>query len=71
MVSFKSVKLKIFSLLSNFIKIIIFKIFFILVFYKLSYSFIFETIIAGNYPLIGTYEAKFVDLNFLNKDKLI
>lgn len=68
MVSFKSVKLSIKIFLSNFVKIIILKFFFILVFYKLSYSFIFETIIAGNYPLIGTYEAKFVDLNFLNKD---
>jgi diguanylate cyclase (GGDEF)-like protein len=32
------------------------------------FCFTFETIISGNYPLIGTYEAKFVGLNFLNKD---
>jgi diguanylate cyclase (GGDEF)-like protein len=45
---------------------------FIILFFFINLSnvfcFTFETIISGNYPLIGTYEAKFVGLNFLNKD---
>jgi diguanylate cyclase (GGDEF)-like protein len=52
----------------RFISIVLF-VFFIFILFKIKvYSFIFETIIAGNYPMIGSYEAKFVDLNFLNKD---
>jgi diguanylate cyclase (GGDEF)-like protein len=45
---------------------------FIILFFLINssnvYGFTFETVISGNYPLIGTYEAKFVGLNFLNKD---
>jgi diguanylate cyclase (GGDEF)-like protein len=63
-----------------FFRYFIFKIFrgslmlniFIILFFLINsskvYGFTFETVVSGNYPLIGTYEAKFVGLNFLNED---
>jgi diguanylate cyclase (GGDEF)-like protein len=65
MISFRYFIFKIFRriLMLNIFIILFFLINFINVF-----CFTFETVISGNYPLIGTYEAKFVGLNFLNKD---
>jgi diguanylate cyclase (GGDEF)-like protein len=65
MISFRYFIFKIFRriLVLNIFIILFFFINFINVF-----CFTFETVISGNYPLIGTYEAKFVGLNSLNKD---
>ena len=65
MIFFKYFILKIFR---GIWRLNIFIILFFLINFSDVYGFTFETVISGNYPLIGSYEAKFVGLNFLNKD---